>query len=327
VSQVRPVRWHDLPLVYRLIGHGVSFDSQFNVTVGEDGLRSSLFRFQSDIHATVLRAPRPGLAVLSYPAGALCAGLAYIAPALDEKATESMWLRLLDGVTAYAGEQGIGAIRAEVDENDRVAFEALRRTDFAVYTRQTLWAGLPTRRAEARAKLRRAEPAEIKATAESWNTRVPGLLRQAQVLPDHMAECYLLDERHSPCGLAAVHRGSQRALVDLYMPLESARQVEAILEMLLPLVSKNARQIVFRLRHDMEWLGNPLERLGFDAVGTQVVMIRHTLAHVQHYSFKTAPAKTGPLPTAGIVELGQMGELTAFEQRQPVTAHATGEGS
>jgi len=292
------------------------FDSQVSVTIGEDGLRQRLLYFASDIHAYALRAPEAGIGILNYPPGANCAGLAYLAPALDSEAGQSLWFALLDGLTAKAGEQGVVAIRAEVDDAAPAAFETFRRCDFAVYARQTLWAGSPPIDISGRRALRRAGADEIDAAHDAWNARLPGLIRQAQG-PAKSAEQYALDERHSPSGFAAMHRGKGRALIDLYLPLEGADQADQIVGDVLAAVGRTARKIVFRLRHDMEWVGNPLKQAGFECVGSQAVMIRHTLARVQHYSFKTIPAKTGPLPTESLMSISQSEERIGEGQRQP----------
>ncbi len=319
MSQARPIRWHDLRLIYRLIGHGASFDSQFSVTVGEDGLRYNLFNFLSDIHAFIVREPHQGLGVLTYPQGALYAGLAYMAPTLESSLAVPLWQDLLDGMTASAGQDGIVALRAEVDEHDYNVFETFRHCDFGVYARQTLWEGLiPPRGQDSDGSLHRADPLEIRAAMDAWNARLPGLVRQANMLPEESSECYLLDERHSPPGLAAVHRGPHQVLVDLFLSLEGADQAEATIHSLLDTIGKPACKVVVRVRHDMEWLGNPLSQVGFEYLGSQVVMIRYTLAHVRRYSFRALPAKPGTIPTAGILPWLSPEELTSSEEPQPV---------
>jgi hypothetical protein len=301
VTQVRPVRWHDLPLIYRLIGHGVSFDSQFSVTIGEDGLRHRPLSFWGDIHAVVLKEPKVGLGVLSYPAGAVCAGLAYLAPELDSDASVPLWFDLLDGLTYFAGQQGVVALKAEVSEDDVDVFQALRQCDFAVYARQTLWQGTAERnKVSGNGLVRRASPAEVQAVTDAWNARLPGLLRQAKLLPEPSAECYVLSDNRSARGMAALYRGARRTLVDIFLSLESSDDAEQFVRSVLAHVGQASGRIVVRLRHDMEWLGNPLERLGFHMTASQVVMIRHTLAQAKRYSFKKVPAAPGTIPTTNI---------------------------
>ncbi len=302
VSSIRPVRLQDLPLVYRLIGRGAAFDSQFEATIGVEGLRASLLGIGGGVHAFVLRDEPSGLGVLAHPPGALCAGLAYLSPALQGSDLIPTWQALLDGLTLMAGREGIVALRAEVDEQDSLVFETLRRSDFGVYARQTLWRGrLEGTHPRLEGSVRRASPREISQATAAWNARLPGLLRQVNLLPDTATECYLLDERLTPCGLAAVYRGGRRALIDLYLPLEAGDQAEQVLGSLLALLQPDLTAVTVRLRHDMEWLGNLLTRAGFECHSAQAVMIRHTLAHVRKHSFKTAPVKTRAVPTVEIV--------------------------
>lgn len=264
-------------------------------------MRHRPLSFWGDIHAVVLKEPHTGLGVLSYPAGAVCAGLAYLSPALDSDALIPIWQELLDGLTYVAAQHGIVALKAEVNEDDIDVFETFRHCDYAVYARQTLWQG-STKGMEAvdRGFIRRADAYEVREASDAWNARLPGLLRQAKLLPEPSAECYLLDHAHAPRGLAAVYRGARQTLVDVFLSLESGHDAEQILRNLLPHVGQASGNVVVRLRHDMEWVGNPLERLGFARTASQVVLIRHTLAQAKRYSFKRMDASPGTVPTTNI---------------------------
>src|SRR5262249_24321476 len=141
---------------------------------------------------------------------------------------------------------------------------------------------------------------EVRAMSDAWNARLPGLLRQAKLLPEPSAECYVLDETHTLWGLGAVYRGAHQTLIDVFLPLESSHNAEKILRNLLPHISQSSGNVVVRLRHDMAWLGSPLEQLGFSITASQVVLIRHTLAQAKRYTFKHVPASPGTIPTTNI---------------------------
>jgi hypothetical protein len=144
VNQVRPLRWHDFPLAYRLIGHGTSFDAQFSLTMGDDGLRQALITNSGNTHAYVLRQGGGAFAVLRALPGTLYGALDYMAPALDDGGSEEQWLDLICGMSILAGQQGIVGIRAEAND-DTPEFALLREADFGVYARQTVWERSPRR--------------------------------------------------------------------------------------------------------------------------------------------------------------------------------------
>jgi hypothetical protein len=300
VKQVRPLRWHDLPLAYRLIGHGSSFDVQFSLTIGKDGLRHNLLANFGNTHTFVLRDGGGALAVLRGLAGTQCAGLGYIAPALDRGGSEGQWLALISGMGLLAGQRGIAAIRAEVGD-DTPEFAALRECDFGIYAHQTLWerpAGPVDGDGSA---LRAASADEVASLMSGWDAHTPSLLRQANVLPGMDAECYVLDVRHSAHGVAAIYRNGQRALVDLYAPLDAHEAARGLIDGLMDTLGAETTAITCRLRHDMEWLGRHLTDAGFEWLGPQAVMVRHTLAHIRQHTTKELAVKRGmALPTTHI---------------------------
>lgn len=302
MTQVRLLRWHDLPLVYRLIGHGTSFDAQFSLTVGDDGLRHSLLANNGNMHVYVLKQQGSAFGVLRCPPKTLYAGLAYLAPALDAGGSEEQWLELIAGMSILAGRQGIAAIRAEVGD-DTPEFTALREAEFGIYAHQTLWERPPAPIERTRPSVRAAAPQEVGPLVEALNARAPSLLRQANVPLGTDAECYVLDAPNAASGMAAVYRGSRRALIDLYLPLDAHCAAETILSALMGILDAEAYAVTCRLRQDMEWLGTRLSDAGFQWVGSQAIMVRHTLAHIRHHALKDIKIKKGlALPTTNIRE-------------------------
>jgi len=292
VTQVRPLRWHDLPLAYRLIGHGSSFDVQFSLTTGDEGLRYSLLTNSGLMHAFVLRKNGGALAVLRSLPEALCAGLGYIAPGLGEGGSEEQWLTLIGGMSLLAGQRGIVAIRAEVGD-DTPEFAVLRECDFGIYAHQTLWER-PAGLAEGGGSLlRAASPDEVSALIGAWDAHTPSLLRQANVLPGADAECYVLDARHRASGAAAIYRSGRRALADVYVPPDEHEAARALIDGLTGILAAEKTAITCRLRHDMEWLGRYLTDAGFGWLGSQAIMVRHTMAHVWQQASKELTVKQG----------------------------------
>lgn len=294
MNQVHPLRWHDLPLVYRLIGHGASFDAQFSLTIGDDGLRHSILVKSATTQVYVLREEGGAMAVLRRPSGTLHAGLSYIAPALDTGDCQDRWRDLICGMSILAGQEGIVAIRAEVND-DSPELAVLREAEFATYAHQTLWQRPAAPILRTKSALRVANPREAASLVESLNMRAPALLRQVNMPVRIDAECYMLDGQ---CGMAAVHRGGRQVLIDLYLPPEAHDAARNMLAALMSLVNASANTITCRLQQDTDWAGSHLAESGFERLGSQAVMVRHTMAHIHQHV--TKELSTGPrmaLPT------------------------------
>jgi hypothetical protein len=251
----------------------------------------------------VLRQGGGAFAVLRILPGTLCAGLAYLAPALDNGGGEEQWLALLGGMSLIAGQRGIVAIRAEAGD-DTPEFALLRESDFGVYAHQTIWerpaapvqgAGIP---------LRAASPTEVAGLVGALDARSPSLLKQANVPPGTDAECYVLETRHSASGMAAIYRGPGRALIDLYAPVEAHDTARDMINALMAIAGAENTTITCRLRHDMEWIGRHLTEAGFDWFGSQAILVRHTMAHIRRHELKELTVKKGlALTTSHIREL------------------------
>lgn len=318
MNQVRLLRWHDLPLAYRLIGHGTSFDSQLSLTAGDDSLRYGLLANSGNTQAFVLRKDGGAFAVLRCLPGTLYAGLSYLAPALDKGGREAQWLELIGGMSVIAGQRGIVAIRAEVGD-DTPEFAALRESEFGVYAHQTLWERPPGPAKPAETELRAVSASEAACLVDAWNAHTPSLLRQANVPPGPDAECYVLETCHSARGMAAVYRGGQRVLIDLCVPLESHEAAGAMIDGVLSVVGAQSTSVTCRLRHDMEWLGRHLMDEGFEWLGSQAVMVRHTMAHIRGHALKELPVRKGmALTTSHIRELEPAGPGVQDTTAQPV---------
>jgi hypothetical protein len=62
--------------------------------------------------------------------------------------------------------------------------------------------------------------------------------------------------------------------------------------------------ITCRLRHDMDWIGRTLTEVGFDWVGSQAILVRHTMAHIRRHALKEVTVKKGlALTTSQLREL------------------------
>jgi len=301
VTEVRSLRLHDLPFAYRMSGLGVSFDAQIRLTVGDDGFRQALMAGTGETQVYVLRTSDGGaLAQMHYLSDMQCARLAYVAPALSEGASEAVWLALLDGLTAAAGERGIVTIIAEVADGIP-EFEVLRRASFAVYARQDLWVRSPAPVPSPGFQLRSVRSAEDRqALLSLYGSLVPGLIKHVEPPPIAASQCYLVEGTRGNEGLIAVYEGGNGVLLETYLLPNSQRTPAEVLATALSMVNAGGKAVYCRVRDYMGSQVHTLTDAGFQLMGSQAVMYRHTAARITQSAYRLVEKVEGgvPLPSS-----------------------------
>lgn len=303
MTELRPLRLHDLPFVYRLAGHGVSFDVQLSLEAGDDGLRHVIAGRAGRVQAYVLRPPSGsgGLGQLRFLDEQQQARLAYLAPSLEEGASEELWLSLLDGLAQVAGQRGVVSIIAEVEKHAS-AFPILRRAGYAVYAQQNLWRRVPASLPATSVALRPATPADLVAVTGLHSQIVPALIKHIEPSPVEADECYIADSPHGLRGLVAAYESGLAVLIELYLAPREVREARALLEAALAAVRADVHPVYYRVRDYMGCSEQALRDAGFEHVAEQVVMVRHTAVRVVHPKYKL-PSKVdagAPLPTSNV---------------------------
>ncbi len=300
MTDVRPLRLHDLPFAYRLVGRGISFDVQLSLTAGEDTLRHVLLTGTGRTQVYVLRLPDGGgLGQLHFPAGQKHVRLAYLAPSFDEGGSEDVWLSLLDGLAVMAGRRNGVSIIAEVDEGEP-GFEVLRRAGFATYTRQEVWLRAPGAVSTSPVALRPLAAADSSALMGLYGALVPGLIKHVEPPPTGADSCYVVDGPRGLCGVVVVYEGVSANLIETYLLPDSRVDADKLLDAALLAARAEDRPVYYRMRDYMGSLSGALDRADFECVTQQVVMARHTAARIMQQEFKLAgKVESGvPLPTS-----------------------------
>lgn len=290
MTEVRPLRWHDLPFTYRLAGHGTSFDTQLITTVGDDILSHALLTGMGRTQLYVLRTPdQNGLGQLHYSAEQQTARVAYLAPALKEGGSEELWHSLLDGLVVMAGQRGVVKMVAEVAV-DAPEVEVLRAAQFGMYGRQELFFRLPGPVDAHEAVLRPADAADVLEMQALYSVLIPGLMRQVEPLSLEFSDnAYVMNAPNGGLwGMSIGYRGSQNTLVEMYLTPEAYRLTGAFIQATLDTFEGSSRPIYCQLRYADRLAGALLEN-GFEHVETQAVMVRHLAVTAKRHSFR-APA-------------------------------------
>lgn len=290
-----------------MVGNGINFDAEIDLTVGADGLRYAFLAGVGRLQAYVLRASAGNmLGQLHFLATEQHARLAYVAPGLAEGASESLWLSLLDGLAVMAGQRGVITLIAEV-AIPTPEFETLRKAGFATYTRQDIWRRDPAPLDPTPYALRDAHFAEDHALLSLYGTLVPGLIKHVEPPPIEADECFALSEDRTATGMVAIHRGGENNLIELFRSPEAPLTGPAFLTAALHAAEAEKRTIYCRAR---DYMGYPPEALvdaGFEHVTEQAVMYRHTAVRVTRRAYKIKETVEGgiPLPTS-IVDMPEV---------------------
>ncbi len=302
MTDVRRLRLHDLPFAYRKVGHGVNFDAELSLTVGDDGLQHALMAAIGRMQVYVLRRSNgSALGLLHFLENEQHARLAYVSPALDEGGGESLWLDLLDGLAVMAGQRGNVTILAEVNADAR-EFEILRRAGFATYTRQTLWERPPGPVKPPDYPLRLASSHEESTLLGIYGAVTPGLIKRIEPPPTRADAIYVLPGDDGLDGMVAVYQGGQAALIEPYLCPDVKAGMVALLQAGLAAVGAEKRTVYCRAREYMGDLGALLPELGFVERTMQAAMFRHTAARVTTRATDAAAVEVIeggiPLPTS-----------------------------
>jgi hypothetical protein len=304
LSEVRPFLPIDLPLVRRLTPFGVSFDSMTSLTRGVHSLGDAVW---SAVPLADLGTPtfvlrqddRAYVGQFRHRSGEQHAHVTFIAPELDFQG-EMAWLQLLDTMTQYAGRRGATTLKAEVAESES-AFLTLRQAGFSVYARQEIWkrvAGpVPTSTVD---MLRPETDEDAWAINGLYVSVVPRMVMQAD-MPPETGNGLIYERKGRMLGYFSVQEGKCGIYVQSILHPDAYDEVYSILASLLSHIPHAERIPVYMpVRRYQEWLQGTLDYAGFAPWTTQAVMVKHTVARIEHPAFKPIPAIEGvkikPIP-------------------------------
>jgi hypothetical protein len=305
VNIVQPFRWHHLPLARRLAGRGVSLDARMRLTQGYGDRRGPRWMALpvsagSEMPAYVIR--REALVQFRLARGQHQAHVAYLAPSLEHGADESLWMTMLDALAQVAGEHGATDVIAEVEE-DSPAVAVLRRCGFAAYVRQAIWYRPPSSLPKSSSHLRQARAVDKPGMMALYAALVPGLMQQVEPPPTATDYQYVLDGRGGIDGVIAVCLGRQGALLEVYLHPRAHERAGKLIAGALGCLRPRNHPVYCRVRRYEVWPSKALSALGFERVGEQVVMVRHTAVRWPYRAVSTAPTmEEGHVPLATMVK-------------------------
>lgn len=304
---IRELDWRDLALLARVRDRGLCPDAQLAYTRGANTLQRALLNpfipgktaitlvaRNGDLDAVgqcTLRSERPN------------ARLTFIGPM--DALQHNSGLALVESLAAAAGEHGAHNLVADIDE-DSPAFEKLRQAGFAIYARQRIWGF--------HQKLDVADPEEPEVwrletegdqdlTHSLYLNIVPGLVRQVEPPPARAGRNLVHVRQSELLGYLDIERGARGTWVQPFFH-PAAEDFYVLLTSFLN-QTPTSRPIYVCVRSYQSWMGGPLERLGFEPVADQAVMVKRLAVSVRRAATVPLPAVEGtyPEPTAPIAHI------------------------
>lgn len=313
---IRPFNLRDLALVHRLSEQGVALHTESALTGNLYPLREALANMfvRSDYPTYVWKANEgsdTGFIQLYLRDANQPAYIMYLSAAAETAVAnannsdllpinETAWLELLDRAVIEVGQRGIHNLVAEVNETGP-ELPILRRAGFAVYMRQDIWL------------LSQAEPQRGEMTSlqlspyskqDDWEVQllyantVPRLVQLVDPMPPTTEqEGWVLREAGELSAFIHLHQGDTATWLRLFIHPNAEAQADEIVASLLHINQEKVTLPVYCcLPRYQSWLQGGLERTGFRFWGSQAVMVKHTVQHLQRSMVKTAVLETGGIP-------------------------------
>ncbi len=305
---VRPFDLRDLALVRRLGERGVPLHTVSALAENIHPLRGAIMSMLiGGEFPTFVWKPdngeRGGFIQLRIPNGASQAYVLYISPRCLSDGAEgeyseangslntilgtpdcSIWLALLDEAVAGAGSRGINHIIAEVDESS-AELQVLRRSGFAVYTRQDIWA---VRAIDYHAQGNAKGQLTRRSAADDWDIQllyantVPRLVQLVEPVPlNGEGDGWVMRRGNELAAFVYIRKGAIATWLRFFIHPDAESEAEEIVSAALEVTFSREPALVYCcVRRYESWLPSALERSGFEVCGSQAVMVRHTVHHI-----------------------------------------------
>lgn len=201
----------------------------------------------------------------------------------------AVWLALLDEAVAEIGRRGIHHLIAETDEHGP-ELPILRRSGFAVYTRQDIWS---VTAADYRPQGAAARKLQRRHAEDDWDIQllyantVPRLVQLVEPPPSvSEGDNWVLRLGDELAAFVTLRQGPTAGWLRFFIHPDAESEADEIVAAALEVAfEREPEQVYCCVRRYESWLPNALTRSGFSVRASQAVMVRHTV----HYLPRVAP--------------------------------------
>ncbi|MFN2136983.1 MAG: hypothetical protein ACK2UK_13570 [Candidatus Promineifilaceae bacterium] len=320
---VRPFTLRDLALVRRLSEQGVSLHAESALADNLHPLRGALLNMvvRSECPTLIWKSEnreRAGFIQLLLEEDRQHAHILYLSPQLgmapgdtNGRGSENgepadnnvdLWLSLLDQAVAEVGKYGVQSLVAEVSETGP-ELPILRRAGFAIYTRQDIWRldtdAQTSLDGHAMHALRPRLPKDDWDVQLLYANTVPRLVQLVEPAPPLTADSTWIqrDENDELVAFVQIHAGEVASWMRFFIHPSAESDAEEILNSALLVMGKEWSKPVYLCARRYEgWMPSVLQRAGFRKWGSQAILVKHTVHHVQTKS----PQRAVGIENAGI---------------------------
>ena len=277
-ATLRPFDWRDLPVLHRYRTKGLCLDTALGVTRGANltsGVLLSYLAPATGIFTWICANEcdeQPLMGQMTHSQDEVFARLSFLAP--EETLGSPSLVNLLEQLAVTAGERGAHNLLAETDE-DVIAFEALRKSGFAIYARQRIWkleAG--ENQTEPKIPWKPVREKDIFGIQILYHNVVPGLVQQIEPLPNKQMRGLVCHYEGEIIGYADLKSGPRGIWVHPFL-LPDVEEVDTLLrDLTASIPNQRGRPIYICVRTYQSWLEPALRQLNVEASPSQAVMVK-----------------------------------------------------
>lgn len=305
---VRPFDWRDLPTLNRFRRQSVFLDSALVLTRGPMLVPGALLSYLAPgtgVFTGVLceheAAGEPLMGQFIHPLGSQFARLTFLAP--DPALESSPVSALLEYMALLSGERGALRLLADVDES-KDAFDSLRRSGFAIYSRQRIWQFTSRLSSKGRPNAwRMTSGQDVVAIRSLYNNLVPGLVQQAEPYLTQRPKGMVYYQDGGLLAYAEFRYGHRGIWIQPFVHPDAKDVPDRLFELLQKIPSRFSRPLYICVRSYQSWLESAIEVLGAEAGPRRAVMVKHLVVPQKAARAFALPVLEGGQPevTAPIV--------------------------
>jgi hypothetical protein len=327
---VRPFDWRDLPALHRYRQQATILDSALVLTRGPQLISGALLSYLAPAMGVFTIVSNGGedsrpplIGQMMHTVGTGFAHLTFLTP---DQALESPALpRLLEYLMVLGGERGAFRLLADVDEHS-LAFEVLRRSSFAIYSRQRIWQLTgQIGDAERPTAWRSATSRDAVGIRSLYNNLVPGLVQQVEPFSSQRPRGLVYQEGEDLLGYVELKYGHRGIWAQPFVHPDAEDVVERLVDLVHHLPYRRSRPVYICVRSYQSWLESAIEELGAEAGPRQAVMVKHLAIPQKAVRAFALPALEGGHPeiSAPFARLAPFEGMALIERTAPLARTAT----
>jgi hypothetical protein len=308
---VRHFDWRDLSALHRLRSQSVYLNSALVLTRGPLMVQGALFSFLAPsmgIFTYVMNGVETGASPVFgqfiHLMGSPFSHLTFLTP--DVALGSTAVFSLMDYMVTQSGERGALRLLADVDERSE-AFEILRRSGFAIYSRQRIWqlTGFPDGDSGPGIWRSAITPDEIPIRS-LYNNLVPALVQQVEPLSTQRPKGMVYYEHGELIAFVELKYGHRGIWAQPFVHPDAQDMAQHFIDFLKRVPNRRSRPVYMCVRSYQSWLETAIEDLGAEAGPRQAVMAKQFVIQQKASRAFAIPALESGQPeiTAPIARLG-----------------------